>query len=101
MTQKLARFTIEAMIRAGQLYAALPEERGDRPREEKDSLPEVTNPTNKQQAELTLGKSRQTISQWVKMASELGSQAGAVDPREHKGSQGRTTRKSVPGGNTF
>lgn len=66
-TVRLTRFRIYLAIRAGQLYAALPDanpgELVGRGRNRSS-----TELTSKQAAELTLGKSRQTISQWVKMA---------------------------------
>jgi len=62
-TVELVRFRIYLAIRAGQLYAALPDDPGGRPGENSS-----TELTSKQRAEEALDKSRQTISQWVKMA---------------------------------
>jgi len=64
-TVRLTRFRIYLAIRAGQLYAALPDEtyHGGR-----NGVNQVDVITTKQSAVETLGKSRETISQWVKMA---------------------------------
>jgi len=57
---------IKAVIKGGELYAKLPDDPGGRPGENS-----LTRLTSKQQAEETLGKSRVTISQWVKLYESI------------------------------
>lgn len=62
----LGKFLYEATRLRGRHYAEEPSDRGDRPHAQKDSLPKVTNPTSKQEAERESGVSRKTLLQWSK-----------------------------------
>jgi len=58
---------IKAVIKGGELYAKLPDEQGKR----SDLVNPVNEVTDRQQAEKALGKSRVTISQWVKLYESI------------------------------
>ena len=65
---RCSKYRIMLERKEGKIYSELPEQRGDKPHNKKDSSTGLTNLSSKKKVQKEVGKSRETLNKWAKEA---------------------------------